>query len=92
MGHTLGLTFLERRDVVPPWGSSGETCSVHLPSPDPFPDKLQCLNVSIVPSATCQTVFPGRITDNMVCAGGIAGQDACQVNGRRPCMLAKDRK
>ncbi|KAB1273706.1 Kallikrein-5 [Camelus dromedarius] len=45
---------------------------------NPFPDRLQCLNLSIVSNATCRAVFPGRITDNMVCAGGIAGQDACQ--------------
>ncbi|KFO26162.1 Kallikrein-11 [Fukomys damarensis] len=46
---------------------------------DPFPDRLQCLNLTIVSTDACRAVFPGRITANMVCAGGVAGKDACQV-------------
>lgn len=61
-------------------GSTGGSSSIHLPSPGPFPDRLQCLSLSIVSNATCRAVFPGRITDNMVCAGGKAGEDACQVS------------
>ncbi|XP_047568339.1 kallikrein-12 isoform X5 [Lutra lutra] len=53
---------------------------------NPFPDLLQCLNVSIVSSATCQTVFPGRITDNMVCAIGTEGADACQGDSGGPLV------
>lgn len=61
-------------------GSTGGSSSIHLPSPGPFPDRLQCLSLSIVSNETCRAVFPGRITDNMVCAGGEAGEDACQVS------------
>ncbi|KAM9226260.1 LOW QUALITY PROTEIN: kallikrein-12, partial [Dugong dugon] len=43
----------------------------------PFPDRLQCLNPSIVSDAACHAV-PGRITDNMVCGGGLPREDACQ--------------
>ncbi|XP_055002099.1 kallikrein-12 isoform X2 [Sorex araneus] len=52
----------------------------------PFPDRLQCLNLSIVSRDTCQAVFPGRITENMVCAGGIAGADACQGDSGGPLV------
>ncbi|XP_054444397.1 transmembrane protease serine 9 [Pteronotus mesoamericanus] len=53
---------------------------------NPFPDRLQCLNISIVSTAACRAVFPGRITDNMVCAGGIPGEDACQGDSGGPLV------
>ncbi|XP_025279878.1 kallikrein-12 isoform X1 [Canis lupus baileyi] len=53
---------------------------------NPFPDLLQCLNVSIVSSAACRAVFPGRITDNMVCASGTEGADACQGDSGGPLV------
>lgn len=68
-------------------GSFGEQCSFYLPPPEPFPDLLQCLNVSIVSSAACQALFPGKITDNMVCASGADGADACQVSECRLCTV-----
>lgn len=37
-------------------------------------------------------MFPGRVTDNMVCAGGEAGKDACQVNQLRVMVTTGDRK
>lgn len=72
-------------------GNFGKPYGFYLPPPDPFPDLLQCLNVSIVSSATCRTVFPGRITDNMVCAIGTEGADACQVSECRQCVVTQGR-
>ncbi|XP_051847392.1 kallikrein-12 [Antechinus flavipes] len=51
-----------------------------------YPDKLQCLSLRITPDDNCQTVFPGRITENMVCAGGDAGKDACQGDSGGPLV------
>ncbi|XP_014722328.1 kallikrein-12 isoform X1 [Equus asinus] len=65
--------------LVSGWGMTNQSWS-------PFPDQLQCLNVSIVSSAACRAVFPGRITDNMVCAGGIPGEDACQGDSGGPLV------
>lgn len=87
-GHSFGPSFLERREV----GGSGGIGSIHLPPPGPFPDKLQCLNIAIVSSATCRAAYPGRITDNMLCAGGNMGKDACQVSRCRRCLATGDRE
>ncbi|KAM4825031.1 kallikrein-12 [Thomomys bottae] len=61
------------------WGTTNQPWN-------PYPDRLQCLNLSIVSSDTCQAVFPGRVTDNMVCAGGLPGKDACQGDSGGPLV------
>ena len=44
---------------------------------------LQEVNVPVVSSTACKaSLGEYDITDNMLCAGGIKGQDACQV--RKP--------
>ena len=37
------------------------------------------VEVPVVTNAQCQTTMTG-ITDDMICAGGLAGEDACGVN------------
>ncbi|XP_038623267.1 kallikrein-12-like [Tachyglossus aculeatus] len=51
-----------------------------------YPDLLQCINVQITPDSECHAAFPGRITENMVCAGGQEGQDACQGDSGGPLV------
>uniref|UniRef100_A0A674IPN3 Trypsin-like n=1 Tax=Terrapene triunguis TaxID=2587831 RepID=A0A674IPN3_9SAUR len=44
-----------------------------------FPNLLQCGNVRIVSPQSCQASYPGRVTNNMVCAGVMGGGiDSCQ--------------
>uniref|UniRef100_A0A8C5JWH0 Kallikrein related-peptidase 12 n=1 Tax=Jaculus jaculus TaxID=51337 RepID=A0A8C5JWH0_JACJA len=61
------------------WGTTNQP-------PNSFPDRLQCLSLSIVSNDTCRAVFGGRVTENMVCAGGDAGKDACQGDSGGPLV------
>ena len=41
---------------------------------------LQEVSVPVVSSAACKNALgENQVTENMLCAGGIKGQDACQV-------------
>lgn len=49
---------------------------------DNEPDLLQCLDAPLLTQAECKASYPGRITDNMICAGFLdGGKDSCQVSG-----------
>ena len=41
-------------------------------------DVLLEVEVPVVTNLQCETTMSG-ITDNMLCAGGVAGKDGCQV-------------
>lgn len=46
-----------------------------------FPDTIQCADVQLVSRKECERAYPGKITQNMVCAGDKKeGNDSCQVS------------
>uniref|UniRef100_A0A8C8SVE2 trypsin n=1 Tax=Pelusios castaneus TaxID=367368 RepID=A0A8C8SVE2_9SAUR len=70
----------------------GTTCLVSgwgnlLTSGVQYPAALQCLNVPILSDSACRTAYPGRITNNMFCAGYIeGGKDSCQGDSGGPVL------
>ena len=38
------------------------------------------VEVPVVTNAQCQANHTASINDNMICAGGVEGQDSCQVS------------
>ncbi|XP_033013969.1 trypsin-like [Lacerta agilis] len=52
-----------------------------------FPSVLHCANVTIVDQDVCRSIYPNRISDNMVCAGAMeGGTDACQGDSGGPLV------
>ncbi|XP_019648154.1 kallikrein-8 isoform X1 [Ailuropoda melanoleuca] len=61
----------------------GQKCTISgwgtITSPrENFPDTLNCAEVEIFPQKKCQDVYPGQVTDAMICAGNSNGADSCQ--------------
>jgi len=55
-----------------------------------YPDKLQELSVKIVSQEVCQAAHDDllwTITDGMLCAGGVTGQDSCQGDSGGPLTV-----
>ena len=44
-----------------------------------YPDVLMEVEVGVVTNTVCATVYSG-INDGMICAGGVEGEDSCQVS------------
>uniref|UniRef100_A0A3B3QTZ9 trypsin n=1 Tax=Paramormyrops kingsleyae TaxID=1676925 RepID=A0A3B3QTZ9_9TELE len=53
-------------------------------------NKLQCLEIPILPESDCEKAYPGMITQSMFCAGYLAGgKDSCQGDSGGP-VVCKD--
>lgn len=78
-------------------GSRVDCSGFFLPSPPfpisvSYPDVLQCVTVTIFSTAECKRLYPGSITENMICAGSLqGGRDSCQVRPRCPPSTAATR-
>uniref|UniRef100_A0A3B3QNV6 trypsin n=1 Tax=Paramormyrops kingsleyae TaxID=1676925 RepID=A0A3B3QNV6_9TELE len=50
-------------------------------------NKLQCLEIPILPESDCEKAYPGMITQSMFCAGYLAGgKDSCQGDSGGPVV------
>lgn len=51
-----------------------------LSSPVSLPDTLHCANISVIPAASCNKDYPGRLVASMLCAGAEGGgTESCEV-------------
>ncbi|XP_034029907.1 anionic trypsin-1-like [Thalassophryne amazonica] len=56
-----------------------------------YPYALHCVEVPIVSDADCEAIYPGRITNQMLCAGHKeGGKDACQGDGGSGLVCNKE--
>jgi len=63
------------------WGTTSEGGSISA--------ALRYVEVPVVDRATCNTIYGGKISDNMFCAGvlNVGGQDACQGDSGGPAVI-----
>jgi len=67
--------------VVAGWGLTSE-------GGGSLPDILQKVTLPLVPTTVCSEVYPGTITDRMICAGlESGGKDSCQGDSGGPLLM-----
>ncbi len=67
------------RVVVSGWGQTETGAGVM---------ELRRVDLPIVANSDCAALYPGLITANMFCAGGVSRQDACKGDSGGPVVLA----
>lgn len=66
------------------WGSTSPYSGI-------YPEKLQQVELPIISNNTCNYAYPGKITDNMLCAGySYGGKDSCSGDSGGPLMVFID--
>ncbi|XP_042533001.1 anionic trypsin-2-like isoform X1 [Dipodomys spectabilis] len=51
------------------------------------PSLLQCLDAPLLSQSVCEAAYPGKVTNNMVCAGFLeGGKDSCQGDSGGPVV------
>ncbi|KAL7988499.1 hypothetical protein Chor_007418 [Crotalus horridus] len=66
--------------LISGWGNT-------LSSGSSYPDLLQCLTAPILSQSQCSRAYPGKITNNMFCAGYLeGGKDSCQGDSGGPVV------
>lgn len=67
------------------WGDTNPSAS------SSYPEELQQVSVPVVANATCETAYPGMITENMLCAGNPGGgKDSCGGDSGGPIVVQID--
>lgn len=66
------------------WGSTSSYGAI-------YPEKLQQVELPVVSNTTCNSSYPGEISDNMLCAGYSYGEkDSCQGDSGGPLVTFVD--
>ncbi|XP_069796022.1 trypsin-like [Narcine bancroftii] len=89
VGLSLSVEPVQLPDSCP---SNGTVCRVagwgnNVTGGELLAERLQCLDVPVLPDEICEGSYPGMITRNMFCAGIMeGGREACKVDSGGPLV------